>query len=130
MLKRVALIGALLTLGSLILAGCVDDDAVPSDTGIGDAVSSGTGIKGTVEMAGGPPEVAGPLAGLTIEVRRGSEGGPIVATGHSDADGAFTIAVPPGDYFAVALWKDGRTGEPATVTSGAFTTVELSFRAK
>ena len=117
--RRAALIAALLTLGTLVLAGC-GDDAVPADTG----------IKGAVEMAGGPPEVVGPLSGLTIEVRRGNEEGPVVATGRSDADGAFTIAVPPGDYFAVALWKDGWTAEPATVTGGAYTTVELLFRAK
>jgi hypothetical protein len=120
MVKHVALTGALLALGSLILAGCLDHDAVPADTG----------IKGTVEMEGGPPEVDGPLSGLAIEVRKGSEEGPVVATRRSDADGAFTIDVPPGDYFVVALYKDGSTAKRAAVTTGAYTTVELVFRAK
>jgi len=117
--RRAALSAVLLALGALLLAACTDD-----------AVPAGTGIKGTVEMAGGPPESAGPLPGLTIEVRRGGGDGPVAATGRSDANGAFTIAVPPGDYVAVALYKDGWTAEPAAVKTGAYTAVELLFRAK
>jgi hypothetical protein len=118
--KRVASIGALLALCALLLAACAGDDAVPADTG----------VKGTVEMAGGPPEADGPLPDLTIEVRKESEEGAVAATGRSDADGAFTIAVPAGDYFVVALYKDGTTAEPAAVTTGVYTTVELQFKAK
>ena len=118
--RRAALSAVLLALGALLLAACAGDDAVPADTG----------VKGTVEMAGGPPESAGPLPGLTIEVRRGGGDGPVAATGRSDANGAFTIAVPPGDYVAVALYKDGWTAEPVAVKTGAYTAVELLFRAK
>ena len=111
------------------IAGCTGPAATNApDTGI-----RGTATAGPVcPVERNPPDPAcapRPVAGATIVIRDGS--GAQVAVAISGADGAYFVAVPPGEYVVDPQPVPGVLGtaptQPATVAAGAVTDVPLDY---
>jgi hypothetical protein len=119
---------------ALAVVACTGPQA-PTPPGSGDA---STGIGGTVTagpvcpVERNPPDpgcAPRPVAGATIVIRDGS--GAQVAAAISGADGAFFVSLSPGDYVVDPRPVQGLLGtaaqQPASVTAGAVTVVQLDY---
>lgn len=114
-MRRVLLL-AILSLG-LVLAACADEQ--PGDTG-GD--ETGT-VRGTVLLGPTCPveTLTDPCSDLPlgdVRVRVLGPAGDVVATARSDAEGAFSVRLAPGDYTVEAVIEDdpARSASPVEVT--------------
>lgn len=112
------------------LAGCGDETAPTApDEESGVTGSVHLGPQCPVETADQPcPDQ--PAAGVRVTVAEQPPGeayalGEVVARTTTDADGSFRVAVPPGAYVVTA--DAGMSCElmDATVTDGAYTTVDV-----
>jgi hypothetical protein len=115
----------------LAVAGCGDDGSSSGDK------EPDSGVTGVVSLGPQcPVEHPGeecddePAAGVTVTVSEQQPGeaygaGPAIATGVTDEDGRFRIALVPGDY--VVTSDAGMSCEfmDAHVTAGAFTEVPV-----
>ena len=115
----------------IVVAGCSGSSATsnaPPDTGI-----RGTATAGPVcPVERNPPDPScapRPVVGATIVIRDGS--GSQVAVAISGADGAYFVAVPPGQYVVDPQPVEGLMGtapkQPAAVNAGAITEIPLDY---
>lgn len=113
----------------LAVGGC----ASPAATGAPDTGIAGIATAGPVcPVERNPPDPScapRPVAGATIVIRDGS--GAQVAVAISGADGAYRVAVPPGEYVVDAQPVQGLLGtapkQAATVEAGAMTDIPLDY---
>lgn len=82
-------------------------------------------VTGTVTSSTGEP-----VAGATVQPRSLDDPSPPIPelVVQTDPDGRYTWRLPPGEYELSAQLADGTTSspQPATVTAGATTTVDLT----
>jgi hypothetical protein len=99
-----------------------------ASTGIGGTVTAGP----VCPVERNPPDpgcAPRPVAGATIVIRDGS--GTQAAVAISGADGAYFVALPPGQYVVDPRPVEGLLGtaapQPASVSDGAVTVVQLDY---
>ena len=126
--RHIDMRAAVALVGILVLAGCSDE---------GPASNVQSGVTGLVHLGPQcPVETAGdscedePAAGVTVTVSEQISGesyaaGEVVAHTTTDADGAFRIAIAPGEYVVTA--DTGMSCElmDARVTEGSYTQVDV-----
>lgn len=124
-MRRVLLL-AILSLG-LVLTACADEQ--PGDTGTDEA---GT-VRGSVLLGPTCPveTLTDPCSDLPlgdVRIRVFGPAGDVVATARSDADGAFTLRLAPGDYTVEAVIEDdpARSTSPVEVTVAEGQQVEVT----
>lgn len=127
-----------LHLAWVVLAGAVVACTAPTTSSVPGQTAAPTGIRG-VATAGpvcpverNPPDPScgpRPVAGATIVIRDGS--GAQVAAAVTGADGAFSVALPPGDYVVDPLPVQGLMGTAAqqsvSVAAGSVTVIQLDY---
>ena len=115
-----------------IVAGCSSSTTPPSASGPLRTGITGRATAGPmcpVEQPGDPACDPRPVANAEIVVQ--DLAGAEVARTRTNADGTFSVPVPPGDYVVVGLAAEGLMGVPepsrVTVTDGQVTTVDLAY---
>ncbi|GEP33986.1 hypothetical protein NSZ01_17540 [Nocardioides szechwanensis] len=117
---------------ALVLAGCGDDGHIDRSDDQPSSGISGQVLLGPqcpVESVGEPCDDL-PAANVLVKVAKQIPGeaygaGEPVATTHTDADGAFELALPPGDYVVTADAGMSCEFMDARVVAGAHTTVDV-----
>jgi hypothetical protein len=115
----------------LLVAACNGPAATATgaaDTGIGGRATAGP----VCPVERNPPDPScapRPVVGATIVIRNGS--GAQVAVAISNADGGYFVSLPAGSYVVDPQPVQGLLGtapqQPATVTSGSITDIQLDY---
>jgi hypothetical protein len=110
----------------------VPADASPQPAGAGETGIAGVAVAGPtcpVQKVGDPACAPRPVADATIVVVDGS--GVEVARTRTGMDGAFSVAVPAGDYTAAGEPVNGLMGTPGpiavAVSEGSVSQIQLSY---
>jgi carboxypeptidase family protein len=111
----------------LLVTACADT-ALVGGSGSGDAGIQGRVLLGPmcpVQQVGSPCPDKAIKADITVT----DADGKTVATSHSDADGSYRIALPPGSYTVAAKRPDDSFGfgKPVTVEVSGRTFVNLNL---